>query len=223
MMRYPICLVFFLSLLACSNTPGLETGEMKIFQLLKNSLNQKNQTQVFVDSRKILTRQTIDSAGVAVLFVKLETGQNGTLTKYPGQGIGETWLGADGATITFNRGILIASRGMGDDVMGGSSSMPHWSKVSQNSTYERKLSYISGNNKLYSRKFSCKIESVVRSKTIRIWEIEFVTDEYKEICNDEKGITNNSYFVDKLNVVRQSRQYHGESIGYIFTQRLERM
>ena len=35
-----------------------------------------------------------------------------------------TWIGVDGATITFEKGILIASRGMGDDVMNGHTEMP---------------------------------------------------------------------------------------------------
>ena len=30
---------------------------------------------------------------------------------YPGQGVGQTWLGADGATITLEQGILTASEG----------------------------------------------------------------------------------------------------------------
>ena len=37
-------------------------------------------------------------------------GQNGTLTPYPGKGIGQTWLGADGATITMEQGVLKASK-----------------------------------------------------------------------------------------------------------------
>ena len=37
------------------------------------------------------------------------------LTPIPGQGVGQTWLGADGATITLDKGVLKASRGMGND------------------------------------------------------------------------------------------------------------
>ena len=64
-----------------------------------------------------------------VLFVGLTSGQNGILTPYPGQGDGQTWLGADGATITLGKGVLKASRGMGDDLMGSSSFMPPWSNI----------------------------------------------------------------------------------------------
>ena len=84
---------------------------------------------MFVDARNLLSREQIDAAKIPVLFVELESGQNGTLTPYPGHGLGQTWLGADGATITLERGILKASRGMGDDLMGSSSSMPSWYKL----------------------------------------------------------------------------------------------
>ena len=83
----------------------------------------------FIDARYLLSREQVDAAKTPVLFVELASGQNGTLTPYPGQGFGQTWLGADGATITLERGILKASRGMGDDLMGSSVSIPPWSKI----------------------------------------------------------------------------------------------
>ena len=121
-------------LTSCSNTPELETGEIKTLAILGKAFKQSNKSTQLVDSRSLLTRKQIDEAKVPVLFVELQSGQNGTLTPYPGKGIGQTWLGADGATIALDRGVLIASRGMGDDLMGSFSSMPHWSKIKHKST-----------------------------------------------------------------------------------------
>ena len=97
-------------LASCSNTPELETGEIKTLAILKQAFEQSNQLKKFIDARLLLNRGQIDEAKVPVLFVELPSGQNGTLTPYPGQGIGQTWLGADGATITLVRGILKAAR-----------------------------------------------------------------------------------------------------------------
>mgnify|MGYP001480897264 CR=1 FL=1 len=129
MIKLPIIIISLFVLTACSNTPELETGEIKTLKILKEAFNQINSERSFLDVKDVLTREQIDTANIPVLFVELETGQNGTLTPYPGQGVGRTWLGADGATITFNQGVLVASRGMGDDVMGGTSSMPAWAKL----------------------------------------------------------------------------------------------
>ena len=40
---------------------------------------------------------------------RVNSGQNGTLTLYPGESFGQTWL-ADGATITLDRGIIKGSK-----------------------------------------------------------------------------------------------------------------
>ena len=99
--------------------------------LLKKAFDSSNKPKQFIDARNLINREQIDAANIPVLFVELASGQNGTLTPYPGQGVGQTWLGADGATITLERGVLKASRGMGDDLMGSSSSMPPWSKINK--------------------------------------------------------------------------------------------
>ena len=97
---------------------------------------------------------------IPILFVELKSGQNGTLTLYPGDGIGQTRLGADGATITLDKGILKASRGMGDDLMGATSSTPQWSKKNNSSSvYNRTLYYLAGNNKILSVGMKCRIKN----------------------------------------------------------------
>ena len=120
-------LAFILTVASCSNAPEMKTGEIQNLQLLKKAFDSSNNDNQFVDARDLINREEIDAANIPVLFVELASGQNGTLTPYPGQGVGQTWLGADGATITLERGVLKASRGMGDDLMGSSSSMPSWS------------------------------------------------------------------------------------------------
>ena len=100
-------------------------------------LASKTPTKI-LDTRTIITREKIDDAKIPVLFMELENGQNGTLTLYPGLGVGETWLGADGATVTLERGIIKATRGMRGDVMGSSTSMPSWAEVKDTSEYTRK-------------------------------------------------------------------------------------
>ena len=158
---------FFRSLIAisilasCSNTPELETGEIKTLAILKQAFQQSNQPKKFIDARLLLDREQIDKTKAPVLFVELQSGQNGTLTPYPGQGIGQTWLGADGATLTLQRGVLKASRGMGDDLIGSTSTMPPWPKIeSKKQIYNRALNHITGNNKISKRVFSCDIAKI---------------------------------------------------------------
>lgn len=211
------------TLTSCTNTPERETGEIKTLQLLKQAFEQRNQSKTFIDSRTLLSREKIDSANIPLLFVELKSGQNGALTPYPGQGIGQTWLGADGATITMEKGILKASRGMGDDLMGSSSSMPAWSEIdAYKETYKRKLIYISGNNKTLKHSFECNIEKSNRKKVIQIWDVNFHVTKFEENCSNSEYEIKNTYYLDDREIVRRASQYHSETLGYIFTERLDR-
>lgn len=210
--------------MSCSNTPDLETGEIKTLNLLKDAIFQSGSQKVYVDARNLLGREQIDAADVPILFVELESGQNGTLTPYPGQGVGQTWLGADGATITLDQGVIKASRGMGDDVMGSSSSMPKWLQINHKkmTNYIRKVSYITGNNKLSERLFECTIKKINKKENIKIWNVEFWITKFEENCSYNNFEITNIYYLDDNEIVRQSNQYHSETLGYIFTQRLDR-
>lgn len=200
----------------------LETGEIKTIELIREALFQSSKNKKFIEARKILTRGQIDSFNIPILYVELETGQNGTLTSYPGNGDGQTWLGADGATITFKNGILKASRGMGDDMMGGSFPAPIWLDKRQFAQYKKELSYLNGNNQIDINSFNCKIKKMESNKSIEIWDILFFTDVYEEVCASDEIATKNLFYIDRQGIVRKSLQYHSETLGYVMTQRLDR-
>ena len=177
---------------------------------------------MYASAKEIVSRAKIDSANVPLLYVELQSGQNGTLTLYPGEGKGTTWLAVDGATITFDKGVLIASRGMGSDVMGGSTSIPNWEKIQIGDTYNRKLSYIRNDNAIYIEEFICTIKGSYANRLIDVFDVKFDTTLLVERCTSTLITIENQYFIDKFGLVRRSRQYHGQNTGYIITERLDR-
>ena len=188
-------------------------------QALENSTNQ----EIFVDARNLLSRKQIDETNIPILFVELKSGQNGTFTLYPGHGVGQTWLGADGATITLERGILKASRGMGNDLMGSNSSMLPWSKIGNNfSSHTKELNYITGNNNISKLVFECVIKKSEQPELLEIWGLKFRATKHKETCNRNDLQIENTYYLDNRGIVRKSIQYHSETIGYLLTERIDR-
>ena len=139
--------VIIIALTSCTNAPELETGEITIPLLLKEVFNQSRSKEVFPDARELLSREQIDTAAVPVLFVELESGQM-ALTPWVGLGVGQTWLGADGATVTLDKGVLKASRGIGNDLMGATSEMPNWEKLTKNGYVQSSIKLLDGNNKI---------------------------------------------------------------------------
>ena len=222
MNRFLLISVFVSVLTSCSNTPEQETGEIKTLTIFNQALQQSNQPKQFIDARLLLDRKQIDESGVPLLFIELPSGQNGTLTPYPGTSVGQTWLSADGATITLERGVLKASRGMGDDLMGSSSLMPDWATINKKTrSYSRELSHITGGNKISKRVFACDIKKTSNGEIIEIWDINFKVTKFDENCRASHKEIKNTYYVDSQGVVRRSLQYHSETIGYIFTERLD--
>ena len=223
MIKFFANLSLIVILASCSNTTELETGEIRTLQLLKKSFDNSNKPKQFIDARNLINRNQIDAANIPVIFVELASGQNGTLTPYPGQGVGQTWLGADGATITLEKGILKASRGMGDDLMGSSTSMPPWFNISKKKeTYSRELSHITGNNQISKRVFICEIEKTNREELIKIWGVDFKVAKFEESCFDRTYKFKNTYYVDSQGIVRRSSQYHSNTLGSIMIERIDR-
>ena len=223
MNKFLASLTLIIALTCCSNVPETETGEIQTLKLLKKAFDSSSKNKQFIDARNLINREQIDAVNIPVLFVELASGQNGTLAPYPGQGVGQTWLGADGATVTLDRGILKASRGMGDDLMGSSSSMPPWSKINEKTeAYSRELLYITGNNQIAKRVFNCNIKNISSGELIKIWDINFKVDKFEETCFDERLKLKNTYHLDNQGIVRRSLQYHSATLGYILLERLDR-
>ena len=73
---------------ACSNSSEFEKGEIEALKMLRETIISIGKPKMILDTRSIITREKIDNAKVPVLFIELKNSQNGTLTMYPGQGLG---------------------------------------------------------------------------------------------------------------------------------------
>jgi hypothetical protein len=81
---------------ACGNSPELETRETSVLKIIKDKMDAPSGATAYIDPRKLVLRENLDSIGVLIMFVEIDRGQNGTLSKDTGEGIGYTWLGVDG-------------------------------------------------------------------------------------------------------------------------------
>ena len=55
-------LMLILILVSCSNSTDMETGEIKVLQMLKQAFEQQSRSKIYVDSRNLLSREQIDAA-----------------------------------------------------------------------------------------------------------------------------------------------------------------
>ena len=221
MIRLLVLFLGLTTLTSCSNSPDLTKGEIEIIPLIRDAVQAQTTPENFVDARKLVTRDKIDAAGMEVLFVELESGKNGTSIKYPGKNIGEVWLGVDGTTLTFKNGHLIATRGLGEDLMSSEGTFPSFHLISGSAEYFKTQSWLSEDNQTKSLNYSCT-STVENARTkITIFDKTFWVQRVLETCIDGDSKIRNEYFFERNGVVRRSRQFHSPALGYIFVERLD--
>jgi len=220
-MRLIFSIFLLTALSACGNSTELETGETKVLKIIKDKLNAPSGATAYIDARKVVSRDIIDGVGVPILFVEIDRGQNGTMTQYPGVGVGQTWLGVDGSTVTLDNGLLKATRGIGDDLMGSEISHKiNWSDL-EDISYERRMAYLRFDNKTLVNEYSCTITDMNSMETISLFDAEFSVNHVQETCRGATGSFVNDYYIDTEGLVRNSRQYQGDKIGHMSIARLD--
>ena len=221
-MKLVFSILLLLALSACGNSLELETGETKVLKIIKDKMDAPSGATAYIDARKLVSREILDGVGVPILFVEIDRGQNGTLSQYPGEGVAQTWLGVDGATVTLDNGLLKETRGMGDDLMGSEISIEvNWSAL-EDVSYERRMAYLRLDNKTLINEYSCTLTDMNRMETKNLFDAYFSVKHVKETCRGLAGSFVNDYYIDTLGIVRNSRQYQGDKIGYMTIARLDR-
>ena len=55
-----------------------------------------------------------------------------------------------------------------------------------------------------------------------MWGVNFETAFFEEKCSSNEKKISNTYNIDGSGIVRRSRQYHSETLGYIIIERIDR-
>ncbi|WP_170429855.1 YjbF family lipoprotein [Ruegeria arenilitoris] len=129
----------------------------------------------------------------------------------------QTWLTADGATITLERGLLTSALGFGDGMMG--------SDVRQSAALilgpgagraERFHSFLNGDDEIELRAYDCQITSL-GPETVLLRGTPVATEKRQEDCFGVADRFTNVYWVrQSTGRIVQSSQWTGEFLGNMF-------
>ena len=223
-LRTGICLGFILLLLgACSSNTASSKNEFLLEQF--NLIFNKKEIGEQVNPRNIITRSMIDKSNIPLILIEiLNRDQTATMSAFPGSTLNDVWLGTDGSTVTTKDGLLFATRGMSHDLMGANagaarSGLENTLRGQKLPDHQRRYKYLSEDNKDNIIEFSCFF-SKEGQETILIFEKPYETTHVTEICENDKFRFQNEYWVEKTNIIRKSRQWHGYNIGLILIERL---
>ena len=210
-----VCQIFIslVILIGCSSTDIERSDPAVLFDLMKSSIFQKKVSPI--DVRQLITREIVEKAGDPILFVELKDGRNATLSLFPGENVLPVWLGVDGSTVTAKNGVLISTRGMGDDLMHSEYEKTFWGLSNPGKPYIKKYSYLVEDNQLVSEYFDCSFDLGENFSVINVFDRDFYVSMRVEICTGKNTDFRNSYWTEADGTVRRSRQFHSNKIGQL--------
>ena len=126
-----------------------------------------------------------------------------------------TWVSADGISVSFLNGILIATRGYSQDLM--ETQQNDLDTIFTVNTKKRlkKYRYLNGENQYVELIFTC---SVIENRNIDSYFLDLTlkTTKYTEICEaGDTHHTNEYYVLPDTNIVLKSKQWVSEVNGYV--------
>ena len=213
----------FLMLAGCSGGAGASPLYAQVGTALRSATAAKKAAR---EPRAQVTRARLDTLTDPFLEVTVERRDvvaylfSSSVRRDGSPGEIQQWRSDDAATITMRNGMLIATRGLGGDIM--SSTVPVAEGVTGPASGGEKIHDIrTGDLAIVHLVLACDLTDL-GPETIVIVERAHATRHLSERCIAEGGGTvENDYWVDsRAGIVWQSRQWAGPHIGYLRFRRL---
>jgi hypothetical protein len=166
-----------------------------------------------------LTREVIEAQEIDLLRVSIISREATAFLAIGGvNGTTVTWLSPDGLSLTFDRGVLVASRGFGDDLM-GSDAGGAIASLNGGGNHLRTQDFLNSLDRIEQRVFQCETIAT-GTEALTIVERTYQTTVLEETCVDGGFSFKNTYWRDREGVIWQSRQWISAQTGYLGYQRL---
>jgi hypothetical protein len=134
-----------------------------------------------------------------------------------------TWKASNNATILMDGPVLFATRGIGPDLLTAETrGLRQMLEAGRTGQYRRELRYLDGLDQITVVPLDCAL-SAEGAETLTIVNRAQPTRHMQEICLRPDGKRlRNEYWLGSDGTLWQSRQWVGDTLGYMATQRLVR-
>jgi len=167
-----------------------------------------------------LTRAQIDAAdGEFLLFAMVESESSGLLAHSAKNGARRTWTSDEGISLTLHDGVIVATRGLGNDLMGADAADAQAAIAEGQGMSLRVHDHLGGEDQIIQRSYNCTV-STLREDKLGILDRQYATRLVQESCVGKRVRFKNLYWVDGAGVIWQSRQWISPRVGFVDIQRL---
>ena len=175
--------------------------------------------------RPPLTRAALDELDGSFMEVVLERRDQlaylyvSGVTQDPRVGTIVAWRSEDNASLTLRNGVLIATRGIGGDLISTDvHQLP--SQIGPVGGGERRMFFLAGDNRSVPVIFACEVTDL-GAEAVTIVEHTHRTRHVREHCDGPDGSIENDYWLDSgAGIIWMSRQWGGPEVGYLRFRRI---
>jgi Group 4 capsule polysaccharide lipoprotein gfcB, YjbF len=175
-------------------------------------------------ARNVLSRDVLDTVNKSLLLADIASRKASfTLTQLAKNGTIQTWQSLDGVSLSFDRGVLVATRGLGEDLM--SSDVENVVRMISGQTgdgfYTRFQTYLDGEYQTRFRSFQCQRTGSAR-EVIQSFGKNRSTTRIEETCYTPDFEVTNIYWRGSDGFIWKSRQWVSPSVDHLVIERLVR-
>lgn len=153
-----------------------------------------------------------------VLLVEVPgLGLNSPATPAAVNGYKATWV-AGPATVTLQSGFLIATRGLGQDLMAVEVE-GFGSALASGGRYSRQMEWLNGRDQFERVSFDCTVTPVA-NETVTVLGRGYSAVRHDDVCVGGGLQFTNSYWIDSSKQLRQTKQWISRQTGYLRSQQV---
>ena len=223
MRSLPLIILFITFLSACTSDDVVKSEKEELWGIFKKITNRsiskdKNVTQssAFPNSKKWLEqfKQPI------ILTSSTDKKNQATLVSLGNNEERLTWVSSDGISLSYDDGVLIATRGYSQDLLSLRYKKPKKIFSSSYLEYDKTHRYLNGENRYNEIHFECTGKKMA-PRSIEIVEYTLMVDRYIETCVSAKHKYINEYdLLSGTTVVMKSKQWISPINRYFLTYNL---
>lgn len=196
----------------CGNAPDTGFGFRDTLALTRAALLPKDNKAAVVITD--IPAETLASWPEPLIVATIEnTRTSAALGRIARNGANETYASHTGNHLTLNEGVVVATRGLGIDLM--SAAAPARSTIAgRKGAYARSWQWLDGLDATVSVTMDCTLHETGR-ETVTLSGKSYPVRIVAERCSGPSGSVENTYWVDAGGVLRKSRQWLGQDAGHV--------
>ena len=215
-------ILFMAFLSACTSDDVVKSEKKEFWGILKNITKKSSSDNVLVSQSSAFpgTKKWLEKFNQPIILTSSTDKKNQATLVALGNNAERTWVSADGISLSYDNGVLIATRGFSQDLLSLKYKKPNKLFASNYRNYNRTHRYLSGENRYNEFKFKCTGKKM-KPQSIEIVEYTLLVDRYIETCvNAQHEYTNEYDLLSGTTIVVRSKQWISPINSYFLTYNL---